>query len=106
MDFDVLGLTAVFFTALISTTLSSMSGAGSEMIMFPVFISLGMPIPLIISTAFTSNFLWLLPAAYNYLKERVVDWKFVIGFSGVGLIGSYFGISFIENIDQHVYSTI
>lgn len=80
-----------------------MSGGGTEIIMYPVFISLGIPIPLIISTAFTTNIFWGLPAAYNYLKGRTVDWIFVLLFSGLGLIGCYIGITTLLVVQPLVY---
>ncbi|OGG53086.1 hypothetical protein A2851_03130 [Candidatus Kaiserbacteria bacterium RIFCSPHIGHO2_01_FULL_53_29] len=103
MELDALGMVAVFFTAIAATVLGTMSGGGLEIIMYPVFISLGIPIPIIISTAFTTNVFWTMPAAYNYLKGRKVDWMFVLLFSGIGLIGCYLGIAAILTVQPRIY---
>ena len=96
-------MVAVFFTSLAATALGTMSGGGIEIIMYPVFISFGIPVPLIISTAFTTNIFWALPAAYNYLKGRVVDWTFVALFSAIGLVGCFLGISALLAVQPRVY---
>jgi len=103
MALDTLGMVAVFFTSLAATALGTMSGGGIEIIMYPVFISFGIPVPLIISTAFTTNIFWALPAAYNYLKGRVVDWTFVAVFSAIGLIGCFLGINLLLVVQPRVY---
>jgi len=103
MELDILAQTIVFFGALLATALSTMSGGGTEIIMYPVFISLGIPVPLIISTAFTTNIFWGIPAAYNYLKGRKVDWTFAILFSGIGLIGCYLGVAAILSVQPRIY---
>ena len=103
MELDAIGMVVVFLTALTATLLGTMSGGGLEIIMYPVFISLGIPVPLIISTAFTTNIFWSLPAAYNYLKGRVVDWTFVVIFSGIGIIGCYLGIAVILSVQPRMY---
>ena len=103
MELDALGMAAVFLTALAATALSTMSGGGTEVILFPVFISLGIPIPLIISTAFSTNIFWTVPAAYNYLKARTIDWKFVAVFSSIGLVGCFLGITTILTVQPRIY---
>ena len=90
----------ILFITFISTVLSSMSGGGASIINLPVFLTLGMPFPLAVSIQRVSSAFWVLPAAYNYLKDRKVDWRFLLTFAFIGLIGAYFGVLFVININQ------
>ena len=49
---------------------------------------------------------WVLPAAYNYLKGKKVDWNFLILFSVIGLIGVYVGVLAVVTIDQRLVSIV
>jgi len=69
-----------------------MSGGGSSAIIIPVMLSLGIPFPLATSAQKVSAMFWVLPAAYNYLRDRKVDWRFLILFSAIGLVGVYIGV--------------
>ncbi len=96
----------VFLTTLIAAILSSMSGGGTGMIVYPVFLSLGMPLPLVVATSLVNSTFWVLPASYNYLKGRVVDWKFIIFFSGIGLVGSYLAFLLVISLEQRIFEII
>ncbi|MFA6255431.1 MAG: sulfite exporter TauE/SafE family protein [Patescibacteria group bacterium] len=101
--FDIL---IIFLTSLIATALSSMSGGGASVINIPVLLWLGAPFPLAMSAQKVSSVFWLLPAAYNYLKGRKINWSFLVIFSLLGLIGSYVGVVFIIKINQRVMEII
>ncbi len=103
MQFDVLQMAAIFLASAAATLLGTTSGAGLEIIMYPTFIALGIPIPLIISTSFTTNIFWTLPAAYNYLKDRAVDWRFILTYSAIGIVGCFLGISAILTVQPGTY---
>ena len=96
----------IFFTALFATTLSSMSGGGSSAIIIPVLISLGIPFPIATSSQKVSATCWVLPASYNYLKDRKVNWFFLLMMSAVGLVGVYFGVQLIVSINPRVMQVV
>lgn len=96
----------IFFTAIIATALSSMSGGGASAINIPVLLSLGVPFPLATVAQKISSACWTPVAAYNYLKDRKIDWKFLTIFSGVGLVGVYYGTLFIITINQRALEII
>lgn len=82
----------VFGATFIATFLSAISGGGASIINLPVFLSLGMSFPLATAVQKISSAFWVLPASYNYLHDRKIDWKFLILFSVIGLIGAYIGV--------------
>ncbi|MBI5414075.1 sulfite exporter TauE/SafE family protein [Candidatus Peregrinibacteria bacterium] len=90
----------ILVTTFVATALSAMSGGGSSMIILPVFLWLGIPFPLATATQKLSATFWVLPAAYNYLKNRKINWRFIVLFSGIGLFGSYFGVLLVLNLNQ------
>ena len=92
----------IFLTALIATALSAMSGGGASVINIPVMLALGIPFPLATATQKLSSMLWVLPAAYNYLRDRKVDWLFLLLFSVIGLIGVYAGVLVVLAINQRI----
>lgn len=94
----------IFVTTFGAALLSSMSGGGTGIIIFPVFLSMGMSYPLVSAISQVNSAFWVLPASRNYLKGRVVDWRFIISFSLVGLIGCYFGVLLITSINQQILS--
>ncbi len=96
----------IFFTSLIATALSAMSGGGASVINIPILLWLGAPFPLAMSAQKISSAFWLLPAAYNYLKDRKVNWFFIIVFSLLGLIGAYLGVIFIIKVNQRAMEII
>lgn len=101
MDFII-----ILLTTFIATILSSMSGGGASVINIPVFLSLGIPFPLAMLMQKISSAFWVLPAAYNYLKGKTIDWTFLILFSLIGLIGCYFGVIFVLSLDKRVFEVI
>ncbi|MDO8561344.1 MAG: sulfite exporter TauE/SafE family protein [bacterium] len=90
----------IFAATFVATALSSMSGGGASVITIPVLLWLGAPFPLAMATQKVSSAFWVLPASYNYLKGKKVDWVFLTTFASLGLIGIYLGVLVILNIDQ------
>lgn len=99
-------LVIIFATTVVSSLLSAMSGGGSSIINFPVFLSLGIPIPLAINISSVNGVFWVLPASRNYLKGRQVDWKFIVIFSLIGLIGAYFSVKFVLGVNQRTFEIL
>ena len=83
-----------------------MSGGGASIINLPVFLWLGMPFPLATAVQKVSSAFWVLPAAYNYLHDRKIDWTFLILFSLLGLVGVYFGVLFVLGVPQRILELI
>jgi uncharacterized membrane protein YfcA len=83
-----------------------MSGGGQSAINVPVLLWLGVSFPLATLTQKISSVFWTPLAAYNYLKDRKIDWKFLIVFSLVGLAGVYFGTLFIVYINQKILELV
>ena len=92
----------IFFTTLVATLLSAASGGGASAINVPVFLWLGMPFALATATQKVSSAFWVLPAAYNYLRGRKVDWQFLIAFATVGLIGVSLGLIVILAVGDEI----
>lgn len=97
LDFLIILLVSFFATAL-----SSMSGGGASVITIPVLLWMGVPFPLAITAQKLAAIFWVLPAAYNYLKGRKVDWLFLTAFSAIGLFGVYIGVSVVVNTNQDI----
>lgn len=96
----------IFITALISTALSSMSGGGASVINIPVLLWLGVPFPIAITSQKISSAFWVLPASFNYLKGRKVDWFFLLIFGLIGLVGVYAGVEFIILVNTRILEFI
>lgn len=101
MDFFI-----VLITTFIATALSSMSGGGTSIISLPVFLWLGLPLPVVLSIEKINASFWTIPASFNYLKGRKVDWLFLMLFSSIGLIGSYFGFLLVISINQRFFEIV
>ncbi len=89
----------VFLTSLLATFLSSMSGGGSGLIAIPVWLLLGMSYPTAMSIQIACSVFWVLPASYNYLHDRHVDWKFLCLFGLIGMGGALIGAMTVVNLD-------
>jgi len=96
----------VLLTTFGAALLSSMSGGGTGIIIYPVFLSLGMPYPLVSATQAVMSAFWVLPASRNYLKGRAIDWWFIVTFSAVGLVGAYIGVQFVTSVNQRILELI
>lgn len=96
----------IFVTSLVATALSSMSGGGASVINIPVLLWLGVPFPMATAAQKVSSSFWVLPASYNYLKDRKVEWAFLILFSIVGLVGVYAGVEVIMQVNQRILQVI
>jgi uncharacterized membrane protein YfcA len=101
-----MNLIIIFITTLFASVLSSMSGGGTAIITFPVFLAIGIPIPLALTMGSVNGMFWVLPASRNYLKGRKIDWEFLILFALIGLIGAYFSIKVIIGINQRIFEFI
>ncbi len=83
-----------------------MSGGGTAIINFPVFLALGIPVPMAVTISSVNSAFWVLPASRNYLKGRHIDWKFLIIFSLIGLIGTYFSVQVVLSLSQRVFELV
>ncbi len=92
----------ILITALVSTALSSMSGGGASVINIPVLLWLGVSFPAATLAQKISSAFWVLPASFNYLKGRKIDWPFLIIFGLVGLVGVYVGVQFILSFNTRI----
>lgn len=99
-------LILIFLTTLVATFLSALSGGGASIINLPVFIALGMPFPLATAVQKVSSTFWVLPAAYNYLQGKSVDWKFLVLFSLLGLFGAYLGVLFVLSVPERMLQVL
>lgn len=96
----------VFSSSLVATVLSSMSGGGASVISLPIFLWAGISLPLSIAAHKICAVFWTPISAYNYLKDKKIDWVFLLLFSGVGLIGAYFGVQFVLAVNQDIIKPI
>jgi len=96
----------VFLVSIIGAFLSVISGGGTSLVTIPIFLSLGMSAQLAIAVNKLSGVFFMPISAYNYLKGKKINWGFLLAFSFVGLIGSYFGAVFVINTDQEVLKNI
>lgn len=102
----MLDILIIFIVSLVATVLSSMSGGGASVITIPALLLLGSPLPLATSAQKVSSIFWVLPAAYNYLKDRKVDWYFLFWFSFIGLFGIYLGVSLVILADPRIMQIV
>lgn len=99
-------LVIAFLSTLVASAMSSMSGGGSSAITIPVFLAMGMSFPLASAVQKASTALWVVTAAYNYLKGRKIDWLFLASTSLVGLIGVYAGVRIILAVPQEIIERV
>jgi len=99
-------LIIVFFSSLVATLLSAMSGGGSSIVSLPIFLWAGIPLPLSIAAHKLCAAFWTPISAYNYLKDKKINWRFLLLFAAFGLIGSYFGVQFVLTINQELLKRI
>ncbi len=92
----------IFGTAFVAALLSSMSGGGAGIILFPAFLSMGMSYPLVAAISSVNSAVWVLPAARNYLRGRIINWPLILSFSFIGLLGCYLGVLLIIDINQRI----
>jgi uncharacterized protein len=90
----------------VATIISSMSGAGATMITTPVWLMLGFPLPVAITSTTVNGSVWTLLAARNYLKGCTVDWRQIAGFICVGFLGAFWGTQAIMRTDPHIVQRI
>lgn len=96
----------IFFTSLFATALSSMSGGGASVIIIPALLWLGVSFPMATAAQKFSSMFWVLPASYNYLHDRKIDWRFLFLYTTAGLIGVYLGFSVVLTINPAVAKPI
>ena len=92
----------IFSITFIATLLSSMSGGGAGIIVYPALLAMGIPYPMVSAVSAVNSAVWVLPASRNYLKGRVINWPLIIILSIIGLIGCYLGVLFITSIKQRI----
>ena len=96
----MLSICIIFVTSLIATALSAMSGGGAGVINIPVMLALGISFPVASAAQKAAAAFWVLPASYNYLRDKKIKWRFLLIFSALGLIGVYGGVVSILAISQ------
>lgn len=96
----------IFFVSLIATILSVMSGGGSSILTIPVYLWTGMSLPLAIAINKISAVFFTPISAYNYIKDRKINWIFLLLFSFFGLLGAYLGVQFVLNTDDGILKFI
>ena len=96
----------VFTVSLIAAGLASMSGGGASVLVIPMFLWMGLSLPLATSIQKVNSIFWVIPASYNYLHDQKVNWKFFFLFAGIGLIGIYFGVMTVIHIDQEILKVV
>lgn len=77
-----------------------MSGGGASIISLPIFLWAGIPLPLSVATHKLSSVFWTPISAYNYLKDRKINWGFLLPFALIGLIGAYFGVQVVTSVNE------
>jgi len=92
----------IFAITFVATLLSSMSGGGAGIIVYPALLAMGIPYPMVSAVSAVNSAVWVLPASKNYLKGRVINWPLIITFSSIGLIGCYLGVLFVTSINQRI----
>jgi len=92
----------IFFASFGATLLSVMSGGGASVISLPIFLWAGVPLPTALSIHKICAMFWTPVSAWNYLKERRIEWGFLLIFAALGLAGAYFGVQFVVHIDEQV----
>lgn len=68
-----------------------MAGGGSSLIITPILLMMGFPLPVIIGSGAVAGSVWVLVAARNYLRGHEIDWRLVAGLVACGLPGAFLG---------------
>jgi len=89
-----------------ATLIGSMSGGGSSLIATPLWLMLGFPLPVALSSNMVSGALWSIVAARTYLRGHDVDWRLIRMFIGLGLAGAFVGTKAITLGDVHILKRI
>ena len=96
----------IFSVAFLASLLSSMSGAGSAILMTPVWLYLGFPLPVAIASNQLNGAAWTLIAARNYLQGRTVDWPLIRIMIVCGLAGAYVGTTIVRGADARILQRV
>ncbi|MFP4490964.1 MAG: sulfite exporter TauE/SafE family protein [Spirochaetaceae bacterium] len=99
-------LIVVFLASLGATLLSVMSGGGASIITVPLYIWAGVSLPVSIAANKVGAIFWTPIPAYNYLKDKKIDWAFLCLFAGIGLIGAYIGVQLVVLIDTEILKPV
>jgi hypothetical protein len=89
----------VFAVALGAALLASMSGGSASAITTPVWLSLGIPLPLAVATDKLQGAAWTMLGARNYLRARPVDGKLLVVMVIIGLAGAWIGARTTMSLD-------
>lgn len=83
-----------------------MSGGGASAMSLPLYLWAGVPLPVAIATLKICAVLWTPISAFNYLRGKHLDWRFMILFSAVGLLGVYGGVHIVGTADTDVLEPV
>lgn len=89
----------VFAISLGAALLASMSGGSASAITTPVWLSMGIPLPLAVATDKLQGALWTMLGARNYLRARPVDRRLLGGMVLLGLAGAWVGARTTMSLD-------
>lgn len=92
----------VFGVAFGATLVASMSGGSASLITTPVWLFLGVPLPVAIGSDKVAGAFWTLLAARNYLRERAPDWRLLVPMGALGLAGAFAGTRVAVGVDPRV----
>lgn len=92
----------MFAIAFGATLVAAMSGGSASLITTPVWLFLGVPLPVAIGSDKVAGAFWTLPAARNYLRERAPDWRLLVPMGVLGLAGAFGGTRVAVGTDPRV----
>jgi len=79
-----------------------MSGGSSSLLSTPAWFALGYPLPVAISADKVAATFWASVSARNYLRNRSVDRRLLVGMMLSGLFGAVLGARVTVAIDPHL----
>ena len=92
----------ILLGSFIATTVGSMAGGGSGLILTPIWIMLGYPLPVAVATQQLSGIFWAPLASHQYLKDTPLDRKLTLCLLIPGLVGAYFGARTLVDLDPAI----
>lgn len=72
----------------------------------PLYLWAGVPFPVAIATLKVCAVLWTPISAFNYLRGRRINWRFMAAFSAVGLLGVYGGVHIVGTADTLILERV
>ena len=96
----------VFIASFIANTMSAFAGGGAGLVQLPALIFLGLPFPIALATHKFATVALGVGASYRYLKEKdLIDLKFAIFISVIGMLGTIVGAYIIVQIPEELAKT-